>query len=146
MTLYEKLDIIADSYNPALLVISILIIFSNLKSKGKTFAFYKLGLLVSLITLVYIFQIIDNHFNIWVAFGLDYSTHTAFAAAIIFFILFDSIKIKTPIIISFVCYLALMLYQEYHTVADILTTIAAISPLMYAVAYYVNLRLTKRSH
>jgi len=141
MTLYEKLDVIADSYNPILLLISLVMIMLSFKSKGKNYAFYEAVLLITLMLLVYGFQFIDKQLNIWSSLGLDYSTHTAFSVAIVFFVLFKDIKIY--IIISFICYIALMLFQKYHTISDILTTVLAISPLMYICANYIHRQQTK---
>jgi len=144
MSLYEKLDIIADSYNPILLILSIVIILVNIKRNRKVYAFYEFVLLTVLISLVYLFQAIDNRLSIWSSFGCNYSTHTAFSLAIVFFVLFKGIKTKAYIVTSFVFYIALMLFQKYHTIIDILTTIAAISPLMYTIVYFSNKQLANR--
>ena len=145
MTLYEKLDIVADSYNPLLLMTAIVLLLYAFKSKGKMVGLYKVVLLIALIAIVYAMQFIDKQSGLWAAFGRDYSTHTAFSMAIVFFVLFDGRAIKSAIIFSFVCYLGLMLYQKYHTVTDIVTTVLVVSPFMYAATYYAHRRLTKRS-
>lgn len=138
MTTFEKLDFIADSYNPMLLLFSLALVALTFKSEGTKLAGIKLGLLLVLTFLVYIFQLVDNYLNLWSSFGLDYSTHTAFSIAIVYFVLYNSRKTKIVIMFSFLGYLILMLYQKYHTVADILTTIAVISPFMYIASNCAN--------
>jgi len=138
MTTYEKLDFIADSYNPALLLFSLVLVAFTFKSEGAKLSGVKSGLLLILILLVYIFQLLDSNLNLWSSFGLNYSTHTAFSLAIVCFVLYSSRKTKIVIMFSFLGYLILMLYQKYHTVADILTTIAVISPFVYIASNCAN--------
>lgn len=135
MTTFEILDIIADSYIPVLLLISLAIVVNSFKSRGIKIGFYHLCLLTALISLVYLFQFLDRAFSLWLYFGLDYSTHTAFALAIVAFVAFTTRKNTIHVIVSFLCYLLLMLYQHYHSLADIVVTIAAVSPFMF-LSYY----------
>lgn len=135
MTTFEILDIIADSYIPVLLLVCLAIVVNSFRSNGIKNGIYHLCLLTILILLVYFFQFLDHTFSLWLNFGLDYSTHTAFALAIVIFVVFTTRKITIAVVASFLCYLLLMLYQQYHTLADIVVTIAAISPFML-LSYY----------
>ena len=141
MTLYEILDIIADSYNPVLLLISIYVVIKTLSSSTSN-GIIKLLHLVSLLSSVYIVQAIDRYFSLWASYKIDYSTHTAFSLAIVFFFTFSTIKQLSLISISYIVYLLLMLYQEYHTFTDIISTIAILSPIMYFLGYLTMTRLT----
>lgn len=138
MTTFEILDIIADSYIPVLLLISLAIVVNSFKSRGIKIGFYHLSLLTALITLVYLFQFMDHVFSLWPYFGLDYSTHTASALAIVAFVTYTARNTTIPVLVSFLCYLLLMLYQHYHSLADIVVTIAAIGPFMFLSFYYTR--------
>lgn len=75
--------------------------------------------------------------------GFDYSTHTAvsFSLAIVLSCLSD--KLRIPVISSLLAYFLLMLYQRYHSLADILTTLTALFvPL--AILVYFFLRVSKQ--
>jgi len=145
MTLYDKLDVIADSYIPIIFLYSIYkIIVYTIKSKSE--GAIKLIQLTTLISVVYIVQSIDNKYQIWLSYTHDYSTHTAFSLAIVYFYIYSDLKSKLIITASFLCYLLLMLYQKYHTITDILTTIAILSPAMYYISYYAKKQLTRRSN
>ncbi|TQV89633.1 hypothetical protein [Aliikangiella coralliicola] len=134
MSLYEKLDWVADSYSPILLVIAISVIVHVFRTQGRHQGSLRVAQLFLLLALVYLLQFIDNRWMIWHSFGLDYSTHTAFALAIVVFTWFDGRKLRIGILISFIAYLLLMLYQQYHTVADMVTTILVLTPLMYLIS------------
>jgi hypothetical protein len=74
----------------------------------------------------YGFMFLDRRLNIWPAFGLDYSTHTAIALGLVIFLSFNMRKLVTFWIGSLVSYVLLMWYQRYHTIADIATTGVAV--------------------
>jgi hypothetical protein len=79
---------------------------------------------------------LDRHLGIWPAFGLDYSTHTATALGLVILLSIEARKLAGVWSISFVCYVLLMLYQRYHTVADVVTTAVAVSfPLILILVY-----------
>jgi len=144
MTLYEKLDFIADSYNPLLFLFALYITI-NIFTKSKNKGIIKGVLLTTLLATVYIVQALDNSFGAWSYFNSDYSTHTAFSFALVMFFIYESKKQIIIVISSFILYLVLMLYQQYHTLTDILSTIAILSPIMYFLAYYSQLQLTRTS-
>ena len=57
---------------------------------------------------------------------MDYSTHTALSLVLTLFLATGHRKYRGLVAASFVAYLLLMLYQGYHTVADIVSTAAAV--------------------
>ncbi len=101
--------------------------------------------LFSLITIVYIIRFVDNYYLLWQSYALDYSTHTAFSLAMVFFFLSYNFKLKMGVIFSFVIYLTLMVYQKYHTIVDILTTIAILFPVMVVMNVYFDSRVSVKN-
>ena len=129
---YETLDMIADLYNPVLFFLYILFAVIYWRSNDK---------LASLkgffgILFCYILLFADHLLGLWKSFELDYSTHTAVAFSLVYFHLHKR-NLKQPAAIAFCISLAgyyiLMLYQQYHTVADMLTTLIVVIPAVLAI-------------
>lgn len=137
MPSYETLDAIADSYNPLLLVISIGVIGIALYTRR-----WRLALMMALTIVVgaaiaYSVEYFDHALQIWPRFGLDYSTHTAAAVVLVVFLSMNARRLIVLWIGSLFAYFGLMLYQHYHTVGDILTTLlAVIVPIVLATWYF----------
>lgn len=125
---YAQLDAIADLYNPLLLLCSLAFIARSLYKYGIRRAAAQL--LVAFISLLIVYGMmgLDNQLRLWPRWGLDYSTHTAFALALVLF-LWVCGKYRWLWPCTFVAYLVLMVYQGYHSPADIVTTIAVVGPL-----------------
>ena len=147
---YEQWDAIADSYIPVMALLCLLFLaysfFVNTKKLKKNItlqckhsAFQCFAILASVVW-VYAIMFLDNHFKFWPSITLDnqvldYSTHTALGLVFSCF-LFCSTVIKQKYLAlmtfaSMVLYLLLMKYQNYHTFADMLTTIMVVLPPMY---------------
>lgn len=136
MPSYETLDLIADAYIPLLAVISVAFILVPVRHMRwrdmarRLFAFALLGVIA------YGLMFLDVRLQIWPRVGLDYSTHTAVALVLVIFLSVVGLRLWWLWLLSFLSYLLLMLYQEYHTVADMATTIAAvIIPASVVVGY-----------
>lgn len=121
---YETLDSIADSYIPLLLILFLLglagktyQLWPNHRAPLSSF-FYLLGLLV----IVYGLMFLDKAIRLWPALSLDYSTHTALALALVFSLCNLFPKYWKWFVVSILVYAGLMLYQQYHSVMDILST------------------------
>lgn len=143
MLSYETLDTIADSYTPLLGAISLLLVASALIFKRWRLAGLRsLGICTGLIV-AYGLMFLDDRYHIWPAVGLDYSTHTAVALVLVTYLAFFTRKLAAFWIVSLLSYFGLMLYQHYHTVADIVTTVAVVSIPM-AVAYWSLYRIDER--
>ena len=130
---YEQLDAIADAYIPLLGLLLLGFIARQLINKQyNKVARFSLHTLISL-TLVDALMAFDNYFQLWPAVSLDYSTHTALALALIM-LLSRATKIQVPwqvaLVGSFLAYAILMLYQQYHTIADIVSTAFALVPCL----------------
>lgn len=115
--------IIADIYSPILLIV-IAAIFRNSPTERRrlvsAMAAYMAG--------AFGFMLLDKTASLWPRFGLDYSSHTAFAVVCVWWIC-KNLKPSFWRIFwgaSLFVYFALMVHLNYHTTTDILTTMSAI--------------------
>jgi len=121
---HQTLDNIADSYIPVLAIIAFfasLLVSCAAQSRFKI-VIWRLICLSLLLGIAYGLMFIDNAYAIWPYLGLDHSTHTAVSLVLVLFLV---LLIPTWSLLwscSFVVYCALMLYQQYHSISDILTT------------------------
>lgn len=120
---HTLLAVIADVYSPVLLLAIGLTIF-RLPHKFKAAAvvgFYMMG--------VYGIMLLDYVGSLWPKAGLDYSTHTAFAAVCVWFLWKNTQGMAGRLIwpVSLLLYLGLMRLQAYHSILDMITTLAAIA-------------------
>ncbi len=121
---YETLDKIADSYIPALAIIAFFataLVASGSQNRVKI-AFFRLLFLSFFLGVAYGFMFLDNAYHIWQKLGLDYSTHTAVSFVLVMYL---GLLIPKSLLFwstSLIFYYGLMLYQEYHTLTDILST------------------------
>lgn len=116
----SALALIANAYNPSLLVISIFLsIFYGIKYRS-----FRGVLLFVTAIIAYSLMFIDKHFSLWDSVGLDYSTHTATSLGMCIFIgsTLKGNKSKITLIVSLLTYFQMMVVLNYHSWADILTT------------------------
>ena len=125
---FETLDSIADSYIPLLAIVFFVgLVGRAVKSPterefmARVFVFFLGLLLVS-----YGIMFLDNEIHIWPSLDLDYSTHTAVSLTLVMSICVLARQFWKVVICSFVLYALLMLYQKYHTVLDIASTVVPI--------------------
>jgi hypothetical protein len=121
---YETLDKLADSYIPVLLIaflLAVTITFfrtpDDRKRLGKVFVYA-----LALVLISYGLMFLDKAVHLWDAAGLDYSTHTAVSLSLVIPLCILLGRYRVIVVFSFAAYSALMLYQGYHSVLDILTT------------------------
>ncbi len=137
MTTYEMLDAVADTYTPLLFLgyLAFAVIYWR---RGDRLAALKglAGVLVA-----YILMFIDNALHLWPKIGLDYSTHSAVALALIAFLVhkrpWDN-PVALGLWLSLVLYYALEVYQRYHSVMDIVTTTLVVGPLIILVYWAIG--------
>lgn len=147
MLSYETLDAIADSYNPLLGIIALLILARTLVATRWRLAGIQALQLIVMLGIAYGLKFLDGRFGIWRMFALDYSTHTATSVALVVFLAVNAKRFAAFWISSLLTYFGLMIYQQYHTVADILTTLlAVIVPVMAATLYLRTRATTSRVH
>ncbi|MES2675179.1 MAG: hypothetical protein V4660_13145 [Pseudomonadota bacterium] len=115
----QSLAIVADTYNPILLLISLFICVQIWKQGYPLYIIRLAGAAFA----VYSIMFMDLWLGIWQYAGLDYSTHTATSLAMIIFISQNkSIKIKIALGVSLLIYGAIMKFLNYHTWGDMITT------------------------
>jgi hypothetical protein len=132
---YETLDAIADTYIPILALVSFVSLGKTIISSQWRLLTIHSALLVAGILLAYGLMLLDIFAGIWPVLGLDYSTHTAVALVLVCYLAVVFRKYFAIWIGSSIAYFLLMLYQGYHTVADIGTTILAVSLLFYPIVF-----------
>ncbi len=127
---YELLDSIADSYNP-LLFVACLIMSAYRWRQDKT----ALLRLIMGLALAYGVMFFDKKTQLWASFGWDYSTHSAVALVLVLFLIHRHLLTLQSILLlgSLLAYYALEMYQQYHTLADIVTTALVIGPMTASV-------------
>ncbi len=133
---YETLDAIADAYIPLLALFAFGMVVSGLwAAQWKLSAIRSLSL-VGIAFIAYGFMTLDAYFNIGSFLSRDYSTHTAVSIGLIIFLYFNVRRLAIVWIGSFILYLMLMLYQQYHTLADILVTGVVVGfPVWWLISY-----------
>ena len=119
----HTLDQIADAYTPLLLLLALLDLVFRWRNNDKLHSLK----LMSAVVVVYGWMLADTRFQLWHSLGLDYSTHTAAALALVIVIaLGKRLTVKIPLAVSLVVYGCLMRTLGYHTWADMLATAAII--------------------
>jgi hypothetical protein len=73
------------------------------------------------VAVIYAIQATDNRYQLWPALGLDYSTHSAFAASIVVSMCALRRSWLPAFAVSLGLYFALVLAMGYHGLADIVT-------------------------
>lgn len=123
-TASRVLDIIADSYDPIVALVGLVAPpFLPLPRKAQTLLRFYVAAALGL-AVVYGVQWLDNLYQIWLRFGLDYSTHSAFAASVVVSLCRLRRTWVTALITSLLIYFTLVLFLGYHGAADILTAAA----------------------
>jgi hypothetical protein len=74
---------------------------------------------------IYAIRGIDGATNAWATYGLDYSTHTAFAVATGLSLFLWRASLRWAVVIVLSGYIALMVFLGYHGIADIATSFVA---------------------
>jgi hypothetical protein len=127
---YQTLDAIADAVNPAMGVLALAFPWVRPPLRAQR------ALLMDLLTLLavgipYAVRAVDASFEVWGRLGLDYSTHTAVYVAIASALWQHGRVGRLLGVIVGVAYAALMLWQRYHSVLDIVTTALVTMSLLW---------------
>jgi hypothetical protein len=141
MSTYETLDAIADSYIPLLAVLVLLLLLREAALKHWCKLGAGLGLTLIGLVITYGLMFLDMKLQIWPAFGLDYSTHTALAIVLTMLLVLMTNAFTALWIGLLLAYSALMLYQRYHTLEDIVVTALAVSFCVLPFVYLLRRRL-----
>ena len=135
---YQTLDSIADAYTPSLLATCLFLILQTLVQKNRRKATSQVTLLVYGISLTYGLMFLDHALQIWPSFKLDYSTHSAIALVLVAFLMEHLKSIRFFWLGSLMAYFLLMLYQQYHSVADIISTSLVMAVLLLPVSHKLS--------
>jgi hypothetical protein len=118
---YRILDAVADSFNPLLALVALAIPFLHKPRNLRAAIAYYVSTGVA-IGFVYLVRAIDDRYQLWPSLGLDYSTHSAFAASLIVSIGAFYRRWIAPLVIAALAYFALELVMRYHGLTDILSS------------------------
>lgn len=124
---WETLDAIADSVLPILGVIALIWPWLVWRHSWRRAALSVTATLVS-VGFAYVVNSLDARYGWWPSVGMDFSGHTATAVALVASLCAIKPSIWLAWVTVLIAYAALMLYQRYHTLADIVTTAAVIAP------------------
>ena len=116
------LPVLADLYNPALVLLSLVCISLPTRQRQWKHAGLLLAGFIGIAVIAYGIRYLDDNNGLWMRFGLDYSTHTATSLGMVIFLSFAVPRHWKVLSLSFVSYALLMMHLGYHTAMDILTT------------------------
>lgn len=129
MPSYATLDAIADAYTPLLALACLVLLLRPLRALQWRVLCLRLASLAAGAFVAYGLMFLDNRLAIWPTVRLDYSTHTAVALVLAIFLARRWPASRLLCWMSLCAYGLLMLYQRYHTAADILSTAAVVAVL-----------------
>ena len=127
---YQTLDTIADAYTPLLAILSVAVIVGRAFHRRWKLAYLNFSLFLTEGIISYGLMYLDRAFQLWPSVGLDYSTHTAVALVLVVFLTLTLPRYALFWSVSLLCYLLLMLYQKYHSLSDIISTVFAVGILL----------------
>ncbi len=132
--LTEILDTIADSINPGLALLALALPWINREAFAASGSrWFFLACTVLGLVVVYGIQFLDNRLMLWPSVGLDYSTHTAFAVSITTSVGSANKRWLWLLLPVLIAYAGLMMYLDYHSLADILTAAIVIAPVTWLI-------------
>lgn len=129
MPSYATLDAIADAYTPLLALTCLVLLLRPLHGLQWRVLGLRGASLAAGAFVAYGLMFLDNRLAIWPMAQLDYSTHTAVALVLAIFLSMYWPASRLLCWVSLCAYGLLMLYQRYHSLADILTTAAVVAVL-----------------
>lgn len=130
MLSYQQLDVIADSYTPLLALIWLGAALWPLSRRRWSSAARNLASGLIAAAIVYGLMFMDLWLGLWPRWGLDYSTHSALAVALVVQLWWLLPRQRWLWLISLFAYAGLMRYQGYHSWGDMVTTAAVVLPLL----------------
>ncbi len=130
MLSYEILDNIADTYIPLLAILCAWLLCRCALTQDWLNVARQGGLLVVSVFLVYAIMFLDKHFEFWLSLDWDYSTHSALSLVLVMCLSVMWSRLLMVWLVSLLGYFLLMLYQQYHSVADIVSTVIVVAGLL----------------
>ncbi|GLT17289.1 hypothetical protein GCM10007938_10660 [Vibrio zhanjiangensis] len=127
---YQQLDAIADLYIPLLGILTLVWLLIKASRLGIKSALIEAVTTSLGVMYIYALMFLDAYFAAYASIGLDYSTHTALALVFVTTLALISKEVRRITVISMLCYCLLMLYQGYHTLADMALTSLMTLPVL----------------
>ncbi len=138
MPSFQILANIADIYIPLLVLLCAWLLCQFALKRNRLKLVCLGGLLVVSITLVYAIRFMDRYFEFWLKFGWDYSTHSALSLVLVMCLSVMWQRLFTLWLVSLLGYFLLMVYQQYHSVIDIVSTVIVVAGLLLPLFYKVD--------
>jgi len=117
------LDAVADSFDPLLTILALACPFLSKPRALRPALLYYLSAGAA-IGFVYLMRAIDARQQIWTSFGLDFSTHSAFAASLVVSMGAFRRSWIAPLALATALYFSLESIMRYHGLLDILSSAA----------------------
>jgi hypothetical protein len=137
MNTYKIIDLICDAFIPILIVWVIILLGKLALKKQLKKSLFLFAAFVYGVAIVYGLYFLDKGYHLWGFVRLDYSTHSAFIL-----VLCATLRLlgrNSWLLLSILLtYLFLMLYQHYHSLADILTTLVVVGILSFPPMIYFS--------
>jgi hypothetical protein len=125
---YEQWDAIADAVNPVMAIMTLMLpLLTRSTYAGRRIAFYT-ATAISMVAM-YALGWLDARLHVWAFGGMDYSTHSGFTAVLVASVWLWKRAAGVAAAAIGAAYAVLMLYQGYHSIADIVSTVAVITAL-----------------
>jgi hypothetical protein len=135
MLSHQTLKIVADSVNPTLGVLALALPFAKWRGQWRPSAKH-IAITVLTVALTYSLRAALGLEAVWAHWGMDFSTHGAICIVLGVALASLSWRRSWTWGAVFVGYDSLMVYQAYHTWADIGTTTAVMLPLALLVRHW----------
>ena len=129
---HESWDRIADAVNPTVGVITLALSLA-MRRPGNPPRWAQLLLTLAAVASIYGVGWLDARLGLWTSAGLDFSTHTAVHVAIVVSLWMIDRRAGMAGTVIALLYGVLMLYQKYHSLADVATTAVVIAPLAWGI-------------
>ncbi|MBT5876509.1 MAG: hypothetical protein HOH43_24000 [Candidatus Latescibacteria bacterium] len=137
---YQQWDFVADAYIPILAAASLYQIWKSIKQKSSVWNGSGIRPMLWSVVIVYLVMKIDAATGIWSSLELDYSTHLALSLALAFPLVRGFWPWRFLVLLSILLYASLMVYQNYHTTEDLLTTTLVVLPVLWFLTANANSR------
>ena len=137
-TLHRILDGVADITNILLIVwlLAVLVVGTQRKIlTGRAWLATALS-----IALVYIVKTVDGKLDLWERIDGNYSTHSALAAALAISLIFLDRPRRFLALGIFIAYEALIVLLGFHSILDLVSTLALLMPLIWLCHFCIERR------
>jgi hypothetical protein len=133
--LYKLLHTLSQLINPALVLWVLIALYASTRNERANWRSW-LALFLGIVV-VYLGQMVDHKLGLWKQFGSDYSTHSALAAASLIPLAFIRRQLIPILALVMTGYAVFMILMGFHTLLDIITTLAVVIPLIVLVHFVI---------